>query len=111
MSACGVGQTPGCICAREHDGWAAAYWLIVLSALGVASACLLRSRTFPAIVLIIIAVVAGGEAGMFALSLREPFDAEYRFAWYFAIAIYAGFVVILFSLVRAFRHWRRRRSP
>jgi hypothetical protein len=105
MAACAIGQQPGCTCMRPVNPWAYAFWLAVLSLIGIAASVLLRSDFLPAAALLIVALATGGACALFLLSRRESFDEEAWIIGQVVVAVYIAFVMIVFALARSIRHW------
>ena len=105
MAACTIGQQPGCTCMRPVNPWAYAFWLAVLSLIGIAASVLLRSDFLPAAALLIVALAAAGACALFLLSRRESFDAEAWLIGKVVVAVYIAFVMVVFALARSARHW------
>lgn len=112
MTACAVGQQPGCTCMRPANPWAYAFWLTVLSSIGIAASVLLRSDLLSAAALLIVALAASGACALSLLSRRESFDEE---AWVIGqamVAVYIAYVMVVFALARSARHWTfTKRTP
>jgi len=105
MAACAIGQAPGCTCLRPVNPWAYAFWLAVLSLIGIAASVLLRSDFLPAAALLIVALAAAGACALFLLSRRESFDEEAWLIGKVVAAVYIAFVMVVFALARSVRHW------
>jgi hypothetical protein len=105
MAACAIGQHPGCTCMRPVNPWAYAFWLAMLSLIGIAASVLLRSDFFPAAALLIVALAAAGACALFLLSRRDSFDEEAWLIGKVVVAVYIAFVMIVFALARSARHW------
>ena len=105
MAACGIGQQPGCTCTRPVNPWAYAFWLAVLSSIGIAASVLLRSDFLPAVALLIVALAVAGACALFLLSRRESFDEEAWLIGKVVVAVYIAFVMVVFALARSARHW------
>ena len=105
MAACGIGQQAGCTCMRPVNPWAYAFWLAVLSLIGIAASVLLRSDFLPAAALLIVALAAAGACALFLLSRRESFDEEAWLIGKVVAAVYIAFVMVVFALARSVRHW------
>jgi hypothetical protein len=105
MSACAVGQRPGCTCMRPESPWAYVFWLVMLPSIGIAAAVLLRSNLLPSAVLLTVALAAAGACALLMLSRRESFEDE---AWVFAPYVVGVEIVIVvgtFGIARAVRYW------
>ena len=105
MAACDIGLQPGCMCMRPTNPWAYAFWLTVLSLIGIAASVLLRSDFFLAAALLIVALAAAGACALFLLSRRDSFDEEAWVIGKVVVAVYIAFVMIVFALARSSRHW------
>ncbi len=105
MAACAIGQQPGCTCMRPVNPWAYAFWLAVLSSIGIAASVLLRSDFLPAVALLIVALAVAGACALFLLSRRESFDEEAWLIGKVVVAVYIAFVMVVFALARSARHW------
>jgi len=105
MAACAIGQQPGCTCMRPVNPWAYAFWLAVLSSIGIAASVLLRSDFLPAVALLIVALAGAGAFALFLLSRRESFDEEAWLIGKVVVAVYIAFVMVVFALARSARHW------
>jgi len=103
MAACG--QQAGCTCMRPVNPWAYAFWLAVLSSIGIAASVLLRSDFLPAVALLIVALAVAGACALFLLSRRESFDEEAWLIGKVVVAVYIAFVMVVFALARSARHW------
>ena len=113
MADCGIGQQAGCTCMRPVNPWAYAFWLAVLSLIGIAASVLLRSDFLPAAALLIVALAAAGACALFLLSRRESFDEEAWLIGKVVAAVYIAFVMVVFALARSARQWThaRRTTP
>jgi len=109
MAACAIGQQPGCTCVRPVNPWAYAYWLAVLSSIGIAASVWLRSEFLAAAPLLIVALAIAGACALSLVSRRESFDEG---AWVIGkviVAVYIAFVMVVFALARSARLWIRSR--
>lgn len=105
MSACSIGQQPGCTCMRPENPWAYVFWLAVLSSIGIAASVLLRSDFLPGAALLIVSLAAAGACALFLLGRRESFDEEALVIGQVVVAVYIAFVLVVFALARSARHW------
>ena len=111
MTACTVNQPVACPCERPQNPWVVVFWLVFLSAVGIAGAFLLRSQLLLSAVLLACAMVVGGYCGLFLLSRRELFEPE---AWAFAPYVFAactGITLVAFGLTRLARRLVVKRRP
>ena len=105
MSACAIGQHPGCTCMRPVNPWAYVFWLAVLSSIGIAASVLLRSDFFSGALLLIAALAASGACALFLVARRDSFDEGAWLIEKFVVAMYIAFVMIVFAVARSSRHW------
>ena len=105
MAACAIGQQPGCMCMRPANPWAYAFWIAVLSLIGIAASVLLRSDLLPAAALLILALATAGACALLLLSRRDSFDEEAWLIGKVMVAAYIAFVMVVFALARSARHW------
>jgi hypothetical protein len=111
MAACDIGLKPGCMCMRPVNPWAYAFWVTMLSLIGIAASWLLRSDLLSAAALLIVALASAGACALFLLSRRGPFDEEAWLIGKIIVAVYIAFVMVVFALARSARHWTLASRP
>jgi hypothetical protein len=106
MSACALDQPPGCPCIRPDNPWTFWFWVVVLPALGIAAALLLRSPGLRSAAFLAGALAIGGGCALFFIGQRESFDEEAWAASQLVVAIYISVILVAFGAARLVRRMR-----